>query len=352
VASTAVAASADVAADTVLRILKHEFWRLTVNAGGHAVERTYLITGGAGNLACQLTWELARDGGRVVLMDRAPRPVAAVAVGCDYVVGDVRRPPEIAAVLKRHRPAVIFHFASLLSGRSEEDREAAWAVNMDGAFALFEAAITNGVQTVVFPSSLAAYGGPLPSPLPEDHPQWPSGLYGVTKAAVERLGVYYHRQHGLDFRCLRLPVTVSEFAPSGAASAYASRLFVDAVRDGRFTFRVRPQTCPAIIFVKDVVRALTMILHAPSEDLSRRVYNIFAMAPSAQKLADAVVERVPHVRVNFDPDPDVVSLIESWPIDIDDCSARTDWKWQPRYDLPRMADEFVEELRRCGTPGE
>ena len=316
------------------------------------MERTYLITGGAGNLACQLTLELARDGGRIVLMDPASRPVARVAADCDYVVGDVTRPAEIAAVIKRHRPSVIFHFASLLSGRSEEDREAAWRVNMDGAFALFESAVANGVETVVFPSSLAAYGGPLPSPLPEDFPQWPSGLYGVTKAAVERLGVYYHRQHGLDFRCLRLPVTVSEFAPPGAASAYASRLFVESVRDGCYTLRVRPQTGPAIIFVKDVIRALTAILQAPSERLSRRVYNIFAMAPSAQELAEAVVDRVPHAQVKFDPNPDVVALIESWPVNIDDGSARADWNWQPRYDLPRMADEFVAALLECRTPSE
>lgn len=305
---------------------------------------TYLITGGAGNLACQLTFDLAADGNRVVLFDQADQPVAQVARGCEYLRGDITRHDDIVTVIREHRPNVILHFASLLSGKSEEDRQAAWRVNMDGAFGLFEAAIDHDVETVFFPSSLAAYGGRLPNPLPEDFPQWPTGLYGVTKTAIERLGVYYHEKHGLDFRCIRLPVVVSTFAPAGAASAYASRAFVDAARTRRFVFKVRPETRPSIIYVKDALRAITELLAAPSDRLSQRVYNIHAIAPSAAELANVITERIPSADIAFDFDPQVVELIESWPIEIDDSSARKDWNWQSRYDLPAMADDLIGAL--------
>jgi threonine 3-dehydrogenase len=305
---------------------------------------TLLITGGAGNLACQLTFALAQDAGRIVLFDVQDKPVAPVAPNCAYVRGDLTRPDDIGDAIQRHRPATILHMGSLLSASCEADRARAWRVNMDGGFNLFEAALAGGVRTIFFPSSLAVFGGQLPDPLPEDHPQWPTGLYGVTKTSIERLGVYYHAHHGLDFRCLRLPVVISRHAPAGAASAYGSRAFVETVQTGRFSFRVRPTTRVSTIYVKDAIRAILMLLRAPAGRLTRRVYNLHAIAPSAAEIADAIRARVNGAEFRFEPDPAVVALIESWPAVIDDQSSRRDWDWKPAYDLDKLADEFIAEL--------
>src|SRR5262249_18141353 len=198
---------------------------------------TYLITGGAGNLACQLSFALP-DADRILLFDLAAKPVAAVAPKCTYICGDLTRPEDLPRLLCDFRPDRVLHLASLLSGSCEQDRQRGWQVNVDGGFALFEAALQAGVRQLFFPSSLAAYGAPLPDPLPEEFPQWPTGLYGVTKVACERLGVYYHAKHSFDFRCLRLPAVISRFAPPGAASGYSSRAFIDAVTHGSFVFKV------------------------------------------------------------------------------------------------------------------
>jgi threonine 3-dehydrogenase len=308
---------------------------------------TYLLTGGGGNLACQLTFQLP-DAERIVLFDRVDRPVAPVTANCQYIRGDLAQPVELRRLLQEHRPDVVLHLASLLSGACEQDRSAAMRVNVDGCFALFEAALETGVRQVFFPSSLAAYGSPLPDPLPEDYPQWPTGLYGVTKVACERLGLYYHARHSLDFRCLRLPMVLSRYAAAGAASAYASRAFVEAVQSRHFTFKVRPSTRVSAIYVKDCLRSMIGLIGAPAERLSRRVYNIFALAPTAQEIAQAIAARMPGVDLRFEPDPQVTALVETWPSGIVDDSARRDWDWQPAYDLDRLADDFVEEL--IGSP--
>ena len=52
------------------------------------MRETYLITGGAGNLTCQLTSYLAAPDRRLVLFDIAPRPAGTMADGCEYVRGD------------------------------------------------------------------------------------------------------------------------------------------------------------------------------------------------------------------------------------------------------------------------
>lgn len=307
--------------------------------------KTYLITGGAGNLACQLAIELVRRSHQVVLFDVVEQSAATLPDNCLYVRGDIARRDDLVDALTEYDPNVIIHFASLLSGSSEQNRELAWRVNMDGAWGMFEAAIEHRVEQVLFPSSVAAYGGRLPNPLPEDFPQWPDGLYGVTKVAVERLGVYYHRRHGLDFRCIRVPIVLSTFAHAGAASSYASRAFVEAVHKGRFTFKVNPQTRPSLIYVKDALQAMLDLLDAPANRLTRRVYNIHAIAPTARQLADVIAARLPDAEFAFEPDPQLVALVESWPIEIDDASARSDWNWHPRYPLDELTDDLIRQLQ-------
>ena len=301
----------------------------------------YLITGGGGNLARQLARRLIADGDSVVLFDIADAPPD---VECEYVKGDLTDIGSVTNALDHFQPDVLLHMASLLSGQCEQDHALGWQVNVTAAFALFEAVIKSSVKTMFFPSSLAAYGGKLPDPLPEDFPQWPQGLYGVGKATCERLGHYYHHVHGLDFRCLRLPMVISRFAPPGAASAYASRVFVDAVESGRFTFKVNPTTACSTVYVLDVLDGLRQFVRAPRENLSRCVYNIHSISPTAQQIADAVTARLGAKDIQFDPDEAVVNLIESWPKVVSDTSARNDWGWSPTRDLDAMADHFIQEL--------
>jgi threonine 3-dehydrogenase len=307
---------------------------------------TCLITGGAGNLATQLSWSLAPSYGRIVLFDVAAAPVGDTSPRAVFERGDLLDPKQLDAVFARHRPAAVIHLASLLSGSCEQNRPRGWAVNMDGTFAVFEAALRHGSPKVLFASSVAAFGGELPPVLADDTPQWPDGLYGVTKMAAERLGVYYQRCHGLDFRCLRLPVTVSRFAPAGAASAIASHAFIEAARTGEFTIRAGPDIPLALIYVRDVLRALVNLLAAPTAGLTRRVYNIEAIPATLSEIATAVSRRLPSAVLRFDPDPAVSALLASWPARIDDGSARRDWGWHPAFDLDRMTEDFLDGLAR------
>ena len=308
--------------------------------------RTCLITGGGGNLACQLTWRLASRFDRIILVDLAPHPVAATAPAATYVSADVLDEPALETLLERDRPDAIIHLASLLSGSCERDRRLAWRVNCDGLLGLLELALEYRVGTLLFPSSFATYGGQLPELLPEDAPQWPDGLYGVTKVAAERLGTYYQRAHGLDFRAVRLPMVISRHAPPGAVSAYVSRAFIEAAEHGHYTFPVRPRARVSLMFVEDALSALVDLLAAPAASLTRRTYNVQSISPSAEEIAAAIAARLPGVRLSFDPHPVHADMVERWPRMLVDESARRDWGWNPQFDLDRLADRFLEELGR------
>ena len=100
-----------------------------------------------------------------------------------------------------------------------------------------------------------------------------------------------------------------------------------------------------MLYLKDALRAMLMLIGAPGERLSRRVYNIQSLSPTAQQIARAITQRLPEAEMVFDPDPEVVAMVESWPIRFEAAAARHDWGWQPKYDLPALADDFIKQLQ-------
>ena len=300
----------------------------------------YLVTGAAGNLARLLVERLLAAGKEVTALDREPAAVAGVR----FEHADVTDGARLTALVGEVRPDCILHMASLLTLSSEADPAAAWRVNATASFELLRAAADHGVSRFFFPSTIATYAGSLPDPLPEDYPQWPVTIYGVTKVAVERMGAYLWRTAGLDFRAVRLPVVVSPFAPPGAVSAYPSHGFTAARRGEPFVYPAPPGLRVSSIYVIDVIEGILRLVDADPARLSRRVYNLHAFAPSTQDMAGAASRLAPGFRYRFEPRGDVMAMLGGLPSVLVDASARRDWGWNPRFDLAAAAGD-VARLR-------
>ena len=307
-----------------------------------------LITGGAGSIGSRLAAALIERGDSVTVVDVRPDPVAPSAAfeRADVRVGETQAPGFIEGIVAETRPDAIFHLASIRSGRSETDSDLAWRVILDGIRYVLEAARIHNVGRVLFPSSVATFGMGVGETVTDDSPQWPAGLYGVTKVLGERLGVYYHQRFGVDFRCVRLSAMVAPTAPAaGAASAFVCELYMGAVREGGYTFKVYPHSRIPLVWVEDVVGALLQLHDVPASQLTRRVYQVMGSNPTVRDMAEAVQRRMPQVRLAFDPDPVRADIVDSWASSMDDASARADWGWSPRFNLEGMTDAVLEELQ-------
>jgi uronate dehydrogenase len=155
---------------------------------------TVLLTGAAGSIGSALRERLPALGWTVRAFDREP------------VDGEPARDVTSAADLDAAAPGVdaIVHLAGIPT-------EAPWPVireaNIEGTFAVFEAARRHGIRRVVYASSNHAAGfTPLPADgaLASDTPPRPDTLYGVSKAFGEALGRYYVDRYGLQVACLRI----------------------------------------------------------------------------------------------------------------------------------------------------
>ncbi len=299
--------------------------------------QSILITGGNGNIARLLAKRLLKDGHQVTCIDiMDPNPDSTVP-GVTYITADICDESAIEAALQKHSPQRIFHLASLLSGSSERDRQRAFSVNLQATFNLYELALRHGSPQIVFPGTGASYGSDVPSTLPESEPQWPENIYGATKVANERLGVYYKLTHGLDFRCLRPPLVLSPYAPQAALTAYASHAYVAAARGESFAFPVGAAIGMSTIYIEDLVEGFVQLAYASPESLTQHAYNLHAFCPSAQEIADSIQKIKPEFQYTFEPNPTVEALLVTAPKVYVDESARRDWSWNPISDLDQCS---------------
>src|SRR6478735_7436490 len=194
-----------------------------------------LTIGAGGMIGRKLTDRLVKQGtlkGKAItaftLADIVAPPSPAGFGGKVMTLAADLSQPGVAETLVGSRPDVIFHLAAIVSGEAEADFEKGYRVNLDGTRYLFEAIrkIGDGYQPrVVFTSSIAAFGAPLPEAVPDEFFLTPVSSYGTQKAIGELLLSDYSRRGFLDGVGLRLPtICVRPGKPNKAASGFFSNI--------------------------------------------------------------------------------------------------------------------------------
>ena len=174
-----------------------------------------LLTGAGGRVGGAVLDGLAADYDWR-LLDREPIPTDRYPPGTtegDVIAGDVT--DELVVRDAAAGVDAVVHLAG--DPRPEAPWESVLWNNIDGTHAVLNAAAEAGVDQVVFASSNHAVGAyetedrtpDMYRPDDEFHldgtePPRPSNLYGVSKAAGEALGRYYHDAFGLSVVAVRI----------------------------------------------------------------------------------------------------------------------------------------------------
>jgi threonine 3-dehydrogenase len=303
-----------------------------------------LVTGAAGQVGTDLLPLLVGKQHDVTVFDIAPRPETCPDE-VRWIRGDITGRPEVFDAVKETRPELLYHLAAILSARGETMPHLAYRVNMDGTMNVLEAARLFEVGQVFYASTIAAFGPGLPNPVANEVSLRPTTMYGVTKVAGELLGEYYQRKFGVDFRGVRFPGLINAGIPGGGTSDYALFMYVEGVRSGSYAAFCEPRAKIPFMYMPDALRAIIELAAAPREKLTRSIYNIAAVTASAEEFADAVRARVPGVDLTFEPVPALQAILDSWPDELDDSAARADWGWQHEYDLDKMSDDLITQVR-------
>jgi nucleoside-diphosphate-sugar epimerase len=291
-----------------------------------------LVTGAAGMLGRKLMQRLARDAAvgdrpitRLLLVDVVePEPPGTADFEVETVTADVSA-PGAARDLIAGRPDVVFHLAAVVSGEAEADFEKGYRVNLDGTRGLFEAVRTAGEgrrPRVVYASSIAVFGVPLPEVIGDDQPLTPLTSYGTQKAIAELLLADYSRRGFLDGVGLRLPtICVRPGPPNLAASSFFSSIIREPLIGEE-----------AVLPVPEEIRhwhaspraAVGFLLHAATIDTaalgSRRSVTMPGVSVTVAEQIAALREVAGSgavLLIRHEPDDAVQRIISTWPGDFD-----------------------------------
>ena len=320
---------------------------------------TTLITGGTGFLGSEVARVLLSEGETgITLFDLDPSAARLDGLSSEVVVirGDLGNASEVDAAVASSRPGTIYHLGGMLSAPSEADHAAAFRANAVGTFNVLEAARAHGVPQVLFASTINTYGHDLPEDGVDDYTlQRPAMFYGTTKLFGEHMGRFYRRKFGLDFRGIRYPSIVGPGVTTPGISQYTSRAIEASARNEPYTIFVEPRTRVPIIYIREAAEAIVKLAAAPADRIETVVYLLAGTTPtpSAQQLADAITARLPGARLGFRPDPAVQAVHDERRAlsSIDDNNARREWGWRSVYDLDRIVEEMVNEVRGCEGDG-
>lgn len=316
----------------------------------HAVN--ILITGGAGFLGQALCRALLARGSasdasgverpinRIRLFDIAARPIDDARV--HSVTGDLNNPAELSAALTPDTDS-IFHLAAVVSGEAEANFDIGMRVNVDGTRALLEACrALPKPPRLVFTSSLAVFGGPLPDPVPDGAALSPQNSYGAQKAMCEFMINDMSRKGMIDGRCLRLPtIAVRPGAPNKAASGFISGIIreplrgVDAICPADLAMRVW------ILSPRNAVRNLILGHEIPTAQFTHtRSITVPGMSISLGDMLAAlrdVAGAETAARVRVQRDPVIERIVAGWPAAFESTFGRSLGM--------RVEDDFREVIR-------
>ncbi len=260
---------------------------------------------------------------------------------------DVLDKERMYAIIKKYNVTQVYLLAALLSATAEQKPKAAWNLNMEGLFNVLDAAKEGIIKKVYWPSSIAVFGPTTPR---VNTPQYtvmePNTIYGISKLAGERFCEYYFQKYNVDVRSIRYPGLIGwKSAPGGGTTDYAVHIYHEALKNKTYECFLSEQTALPMMYMHDALKATISLMDAPAENVKiRSSYNISGMSFTPKQIADEIKKHIPEFTISYKPDFRQ-TIADSWPASIDDSYANKDWGWKPDFDLAKMTDDMLMNLK-------
>ena len=307
-----------------------------------------LVIGASGQIGVELTMALRNIYGNANVVASDLREENELLRGTGpYVSLDVMNKEMLHVQVIRQNITQIYLLAAILSATGEKNPNLAWNLNMQGLLNVLDIAREESIKKVYWPSSIAVFGPTSPKKnCPQQTIIEPITVYGISKYAGEFWCNYYNRRFGVDVRSLRYPGLISyKSEPGGGTTDYAIEIFQDALEEKHYESFLKEDTYLPMMYMPDAIRATIELMEAPEEKISVRTsYNISGISFSPAEIAAAIKKRIPEFTITYKPDYRQ-AIADSWPQSTDDSVARKDWNWKHEYDLEKLTDDMLKNIK-------
>lgn len=220
-----------------------------------------VVTGAGGFVGRELVARLLAAGHAVTGIDTQ---AGGIPAGARAIAGDLGDAAVRAEALAQGCDALV-HLATVPGGAAEADPAASRRINIDAMYdLLLEASAASPGLRVVYASSIAVYGDPLPPLVDDATPLSPKMIYGGHKAMMEHAVAMLSNRGAIDGVTVRLPgILARPKGPSGMKSAFMSDLFHALKAGAAFTC---PVSAGGTIWAQSVGRCAANFVHALTLD--------------------------------------------------------------------------------------
>jgi UDP-glucose 4-epimerase len=241
-----------------------------------------VVTGGAGFIGSHLVDRLINEGRQVRVLDnfaigrRSNLKQHDGDAHLDVVEGDVADAGLVSSVIDGAER--VFHLAARADVvPSIQEPEAYFRANVDGTFAVLEAARRHGVQRLVYVASSSCYGIPDVYPTPESTPADPRYPYALTKYLGEQLAMHWAQVYRLPVVSVRFFNVYGPRARTSGTYGAVFGVFLAQLLAGKpLTIVGDGSQTRDFTFVSDVVDALLVV--AESNKIGE-IYNVGSGKP-------------------------------------------------------------------------
>ena len=306
-----------------------------------------LVIGACGQLGSELTIGLRKVfGHNNVIATDIKEPFGELTEGPFQKLNALDK-AGVHECLKKNNISQVYHLAAVLSANAELKPLPSWDLNMQSLLNILELAREDHVAKVYWPSSIAVFGPSTPrKDTHQDTIMDPNTVYGISKLAGERWCDYYYQHYGIDVRSLRYPGLIGyKTPPGGGTTDYAVDIYFHAAQNKPYDCFLQSNTYLPMMYMDDAVNATIELMEADSHKITvRSSYNIGAFSVCPKDVTNSIHKFIPEFKVTYHPDFRQ-KIADSWPESIDDRPARKDWGWKHHFNLDKMTEVMLNNLR-------
>ncbi|KAI1433308.1 hypothetical protein GGR50DRAFT_669516 [Xylaria sp. CBS 124048] len=294
------------------------------------IPKNILITGAGGLIGPLIARRLLNEPEYKVILTDLVDPIVPAGVkypeNATCIKGDVTEASFVQTLVAAAQPLhAVFVFHGIMSAGSEANFDLSLAVNVNSVrdLLLMLRASNPGVR-VIYSSSQAVYGQPLPARVTHDTTPTPEGTYGAHKLLTEIFINDMHRKGFIDAFILRFPtVTVRPGRPTAAASSFLSGMIREPMDGEECIIPLRDRAFRSFLCSPSKLQEnLFRVLHMDSTALPRHIrhINVPGVSVSIQELMDALAKYGGEDKLQYlreETDPDVERILRSWSPDFD-----------------------------------
>lgn len=306
-----------------------------------------LIIGAGGQIGIELTENLSKLYGNENVIAADLKPIPALSQN-PFETLDVLNKEALFSIINKYQIKQVYLLAALLSATGEQNPSFAWKLNMEGLFHVLDLAKEKHINKVYWPSSIAVFGPTTPRVnTPQHTVMEPSTVYGISKQAGEGWCNWYNKKHSVDVRSIRYPGLIGwKSAPGGGTTDYAVHIFHEALKTKKYECFLSENTALPMMHMEDAIRATIELMHASADNVKIRTsYNLSGLSFTPKEMALEIKKHIPEFSITYKPDFRQ-AIADSWPASINDTEAREHWGWKEHYNLERLCENMLSNLKK------